>query len=514
MHLIAKTFKGLEPLLAQELIALGAENVAQGRRVVTFDGDKRLMYRANFCLRTAIRVLKPIHTFRALSADDVYRAVQQLPWEQWLDPDKTFSVDSVVYSDEFANSRFVTYKVKDAIVDYFRERTGRRPSISISNPDIQLHIHISGDEATLALDSSGESLHKRGYRVDTVDAPLNEVLAAGLIMLTGWHGQCDLIDPMCGSGTILIEAALIAKGLAPGLFRKGYAFEKWADFDPDLFQEIYDDDSAERPFDHKIYGYDIDPKAVAIATANVRSANLQSDIFLKHQDVANFKQPADPSIIIVNPPYGERITTNDLYGTYRTLGERLKHAFKGNEAWVISCKDELFREIGLKASVKVPLYNGSLECEYRQYRLFDGKFRDFREEGGAIKDQSLAERLYPQGEVAIVTTKKPTKEQVRYSKGKNYRRRLEEKASNEAGDILSFKFHSLEKERSDKKRPYPKTHNEGEAKRSYPKTHHNEGEAKRSYPKRPYGKQARQAFDAKRPAGKGDKDKRKEIFSE
>ena len=260
-ELIAKTFMGLEPVLAKELTQLGASNVQIGRRMVSFQGDKEMMYRANFQLHTAIRILKPIKHFRALSADDVYECVKDIDWSQYITIDKTFAVDSVVFSEEFRHSKFVAYKVKDAIVDQFRERSGQRPNISISNPDIRLHIHIAEDQCTLCLDSSGESLHRRGYRQESVEAPLNEVLAAGMILMTGWHGECDFIDPMCGSGTLLIEAALIARNMAPGLFRKEFAFEKWADFDADLFDKIYNDDSQEREFSHHIYGYDVDIKA-------------------------------------------------------------------------------------------------------------------------------------------------------------------------------------------------------------------------------------------------------------
>ena len=237
-ELIAKTFMGLEPVLAQELTQLGANNIQEGRRMVSFTGNKEMMYRANFQLHTAIRVLKPIKHFKANSADDVYEAVKSLDWENYIGQGKTFSVDSVVYSEEFRNSRFVTYKVKDAIVDYFREKTGTRPNISVTNPDIRLNIHISDNDATLSLDSSGESLHRRGYRQESVEAPLNEVLAAGMIMMTGWNADCDFIDPMCGSGTLLIEAALIAQNMSPGIFRKEFAFEQWPDFDQDLFDTI------------------------------------------------------------------------------------------------------------------------------------------------------------------------------------------------------------------------------------------------------------------------------------
>ena len=223
--------------------------------MVSFTGDQEMLYRANIQLHTAIRILKPIAHFKALSAEDMYDEVKKIDWSRYIGEGKTFSVDSVVYSEEFRNSRFVTYKVKDAIVDQFRENTGTRPNISVSNPDIRLNIHIAEDNATLSLDSSGESLHRRGYRQENVEAPLNEVLAAGMILMTGWRGETDFIDPMCGSGTLLIEAALIARNISPGVFRKEYAFERWADFDSELFDKVYNDDSQERDFQHHIYGY-------------------------------------------------------------------------------------------------------------------------------------------------------------------------------------------------------------------------------------------------------------------
>ena len=377
-ELIAKTFEGLEEVLAQELTELGAGNIEIGRRMVSFTGDKAMMYKANFCLRTAIRILKPIKHFTATTPDEVYDTVKSIHWEEYMDPDGSFAVDSVVFSEVFRHSKFVAYRVKDAIADYFREKTGERPSVRISNPDIQLNIHIAENECTLSLDSSGESLHRRGYRQEQVEAPLNEVLAAGIILLTGWKGDCDLIDPMCGSGTIPIEAALIARNIAPGIFRKEFGFEKWKDFDKDLFDAIYNDDSEEREFTHKIYGYDNNLKANAIAQANVKAAGVSKDVVLKIQPFQQFEQPAEKSIIIMNPPYGERISSDNLMELYEMIGERLKHAFVGNEAWVLSYREECFDQIGLKASVKIPLYNGSLECQLRQYQIFSGKYKEFR----------------------------------------------------------------------------------------------------------------------------------------
>lgn len=339
-ELIAKTFMGLEPVLAKELTELGANDVQIGRRMVSFKGNKELMYRANFQLHTAIRILKPIRHFKATTADEVYEETKKIDWSQYLTLEQTFSVDSVVFSEEFRHSKFVSYKVKDAIVDQFREKTGKRPNISVANPDIRLNMHIAEDRCTLSLDSSGESLHRRGYRQENVEAPLNEVLAAGMILMTGWHGETDFIDPMCGSGTLLIEAALIARNMAPGVFRKEYAFEKWADFDQDLFDEIYNDDSQEREFKHHIYGYDSDIKAVNTARMNVKAAGLTSDITVEVADFKDFTQPKEKSIIVTNPPYGERISTPDLLGTYKMIGERLKHQFVDNDAWILSYREE------------------------------------------------------------------------------------------------------------------------------------------------------------------------------
>lgn len=385
--MIAKTFQGLEEVLAQELTALGANEIEIGRRMVSFSGDKEMMYKANFCLRTAIRILKPIKHFTAKDADEVYEQIKAIRWEDYLDTDKTFAVDAVVFSEEFRHSKFVSYKVKDAIVDYFREKTGERPGVRVNKPDVPLNIHIAETKCTLSLDSSGESLHRRGYRQEAVEAPLNEVLAAGMILMTGWRGECDLIDPMCGSGTIPIEAALIARNIAPGVFRKEFAFEKWVDFDQELFDTIYNDDSQEREFTHKIYGYDNSPKANEIATHNIKAAGVSKDVVLKLQPFQQFEQPAEKSIIITNPPYGERISTNDLLGLYSMIGERLKHAFTGNTAWILSYREECFDQIGLKATSKIPLFNGALECEFRQYEIFDGKYKEFRAEGEELSKE-------------------------------------------------------------------------------------------------------------------------------
>jgi len=386
-ELIAKTFQGLEGILADELAAIGAKDIKKGRRVVYFTGDTAMMYRANYLLRTAIRVLKPLKHFSATTADEVYEAVRHYEWRNILDADTTFAVDSVVYSENFSYSKFVAYKVKDAIVDYFRETIGKRPNISVANPDIRFHIHISDDDCTLSLDSSGDSLHKRGYRVATVEAPMNEVLAAGIVKLTGWKGDTDFIDPMCGSGTIAIEAGLIAKGIAPGKFRKVFAFQKWQDYSADLFESIRKEaEGAERPFDHHIYASDVDATAVAAARANIVEAGLDEDCIVERKDFRDFKQPAAPALMIINPPYGVRLKPDSsLPLLYKMIGERLKHQFVGGEAWIICNHEELFDSIGLKPSLKIPLYNGSLDCQLQKYQIFGGKLEDFRREGGDIK---------------------------------------------------------------------------------------------------------------------------------
>ena len=396
-ELIAKTFQGLEEVLAQELIELGANDVQIGRRMVSFSGDQEMMYRANFCLRTAVRVLKPISHFRARNADDVYKAVKEIEWNDFLDLDTSFVVDTTVYSTEFRNSKFVAYKVKDAIVDYFMEREGKRPNISVSNPDLRLNIHIAEESCTLSLDSSGESLHLRGYRTATVDAPINEVLAAALIKMSGWQFDCDLIDPFCGSGTILVEAALMARNIYPGVFRRKFGFENWKDFNPELLSSIFDDDSNERTFEHRIIGADINLRAVEAAQANAKAAGVADLITVEQREIRNFTQPESPALLITNPPYGERLRPEDLSDIYRTLGEKLKREFQGGEAWVISSREELFDSMRLRPSFKVPLQNGSLDCELRKYVTFEGKLDNFRAQGNVVKTDEELRRMGEKG---------------------------------------------------------------------------------------------------------------------
>lgn len=396
-ELIAKTFQGLEEVLAQELIELGANDVQIGRRMVSFSGNQEMMYRANFCLRTAVRVLKPISHFRARNADDVYKAVKEIEWKNILDLDTSFVVDTTVYSTEFRNSKFVAYKVKDAIVDYFMEREGKRPNISVANPNLRLNIHIAEENCTLSLDSSGESLHLRGYRTATVEAPINEVLAAALIKMSGWKFDCDLIDPFCGSGTILVEAALMARNIYPGVFRQKFGFENWKDFNPELLSSIFEDDSNERTFEHRIVGSDINLRAVEAALANAKAAGVGDLITVEQREIRDFKKPEMPAVLITNPPYGERLRPEDLSDIYRTLGEKLKREFQGGEAWIISSREELFDSMRLRPSFKVPLQNGSLDCELRKYVTFEGKLDNFRAQGNVVKTDDELRRMGEKG---------------------------------------------------------------------------------------------------------------------
>ncbi len=392
--MLAKTFKGLEEVLAQELIELGANDVQIERRAVSFRGDKALLYRANFSLRTASRVLVPIKTAslrlspkgkREKPEDLLYEVVKGIEWSRYMTVDTTFAIDATVYSETFRNSRFVTYRVKDAIADYWMEKANKRPNVKVTDPDLFINVHIGGEQVTVSLDSSGESLHKRGYRVANTEAPINEALAAGMLLIAGWKGQSDFYDPMCGSGTLPIEAALIARNIAPGVFRQSYAFEKWPDFDAELWNDIYNDDSREREFKHKIYGSDASFYAIQQATKNVKAAGVARDVVLRQIRLEEVKGLEDEgmkgALILINPPYGERLASNkDMELLYSKIGTALKHQFTGATAWIISSNEAAMKCIGLKPSKKLRLLNGELDCQFNKYELFQGK-RDERMKG-------------------------------------------------------------------------------------------------------------------------------------
>lgn len=388
--MVAKTFQGLEAVLADELRALGAEDVTPGKRMVAFRGDKALLYRANMCCRTALRILKPFYSFEAGDPDELYAKVKEYDWSGLFDVNQTFAIDTVTNSNEFKHSQYVTYRVKDAIVDWFRDHdeNERRPGVRLDGADIMINVHINQYQVTLSLDSSGESLHRRGWRTGSTDAPINEVLAAGIILLTGWKGDTPFVDPMCGSGTFAIEAAMIAAGINPGVYRKHFAFENWKDFDADLLQEIYNDDSGEREVTCPIIASDILPKAVEIARDNAKSAGVERYITFETKSIVKWEAAPQPAgVLVTNPPYGKRISVEDMNALYKTIGTILKRVFTGYHVWIIGYEDEYFHEIGLAPSQKIAVNNGGLDCELREYLLFAGNKKSFRAEGGKIKEE-------------------------------------------------------------------------------------------------------------------------------
>jgi len=434
--IVAKTLAGLEEILAKEIEQIGGENIAIGNRMVSYIGDKQMLYKSNLWLRTALRVLKPIEQFNASDPDELYNRVKAIDWSQYVAEGQTIAIDNTIFSENFRNSRYAIYRAKDAICDWFVERNMKRPKVAVASADVQLNLHISdpagadivGSECTLSLDSSGDPLYKRGYKEQLTDAPISEVLAAGILLKAGYDGTRDLYDPMCGSGTFLIEAALIATNTPAGLYRKGFGFQRWTEgemaFDADLWQDLYDDDSQEREFLHHIYGSDISKVAIEATAENIRSAGLQKYITLEVKDfeevtaapwaksdaeaLAEGEQPAG-GILVMNPPYGKRLFT-DVPTFYKMVGNKLKQNFQGSEAWIISSDDPNatfsftdprsgFRKegtpfdfVGLKASIKIDLNNGGIPCQLRKYELFSGKYDEFRKEGGELDKQSADQK--------------------------------------------------------------------------------------------------------------------------
>ncbi len=373
--IVAKTFAGLENVLAEEIRSLGAEMVTVERRAVSFTGNQELMYKANFHLRTALKILKPIAEFEVTKRDELYDLAKKIPWTNYLALGKSFAIDSTVQSEMFVNSMYASLKVKDAIADHFREATGKRPSVNAEDPDIRINVYLMGNHCILSLDSSGESLHKRGYRIGQGDAPINEVLAAGMILLAGWDGTKNFLDPMCGSGTLVIEAAMIAKGIPPGMYRKSFGFEQWPDFNEKLFAEICNGDY-EKKYNGKIIGSDISVKDIAIARANINNASLSKVIDLQVHDFLDLEPPFSDGVIITNPPYGERMKPQSIADLYASVGNILKNKFSGFEAWIISSSLDGLKSVGLKPAKKIDLFNGALACSYRCYELFKGSHRD------------------------------------------------------------------------------------------------------------------------------------------
>jgi putative N6-adenine-specific DNA methylase len=379
--MIAKTMYGFEAVLAKELMALGAMDVKEGTRNVSFVGDTGFMYKANLCLRTAIKILKPYQSFKIFSEDDLYKQIYDLPWENFMDVNDTLAIDATVHSDTFTHSKYISLKTKDAIVDRFRDKFGERPDVDLDFPTLRLNIHIEKNFCNVSFDSSGQSLHKRGYKTATNIAPINEVLAAGMLLLSGWDGQCDFMDPMCGSGTILIEAAMIACNIPPNLNRKEFAFERWKDWDEDLFEKIEASVLKKmREFHFKIKGYDTSPSAVHKAIDNIENANLSEFIKVERQDFfASQKEGERHLHMLFNPPYGERLEI-DMPKFYKEIGDTLKQSYPGTDAWFITSNLEAIKHVGLRPSRKIKLYNGALESKLLKYQIYQGskkaKFQD------------------------------------------------------------------------------------------------------------------------------------------
>jgi len=370
----AKTQFGLEDVLAEEIRKAGGKNIRVLRRAVSFDGDLDLLYKANLCLRTAVKILMPIGSFNARNEDALYMGIQRINWSKYMTTSDTLSIDGVVFSDYFNHSKYVALKCKDAIVDQFRKNTGIRPNVDIMNPDIKINIHISDDLCTVSLDSSGESLNRRGYRLEHNQAPLNENLAAGLILLTGWNGESNFTDFMCGSGTLLIEAAMIATNTPPNLRRSEFAFQKWKNYDENKFRLIIENLKNEiRPSKVTIQGSDVSARAMEITSENIKRSGIKGINFKLEQKSFTDAVPAgDPGIIVTNPPYDERMKEQDIAGFYKEIGNTLKKNFSGYDAWIISGNAEGTKSIGLKTSRKISLINGTIECKFLKFEMYMG----------------------------------------------------------------------------------------------------------------------------------------------
>jgi putative N6-adenine-specific DNA methylase len=370
---IAKTFAGLENVLAQELTNIGAEKVRVLKRAVEFFGDKKLMYKANYLCRTALRILKPIAEFEAFNEDQLYDEVKKINWEEYLSLNKTFAIDGITNQSNIDHSKYLALKTKDAIADFFREKYDKRPNVSTRNPDLSLNVRIFKNRCTVSTDSSGESLHKRGYRVATGLAPMNEVLAAGLILLSGWDKKSNFIDPMCGSGTIPIEAAMYALNIPAGYFKEDYIFKQWNDFDKELWEEVKEEAFANRTeFKHSIIASDWSGRVMSVANENFISADVASLITQKTTFFEDLVPPENGGVLIMNPPYGQRMKVNDIYDFYKKIGDKLKKDFNGYEAWIISADLKAIKNVGLKPDQKIQLYNGPLESSFYKFSIYEG----------------------------------------------------------------------------------------------------------------------------------------------
>jgi putative N6-adenine-specific DNA methylase len=390
--ILAKTQFGLEEFLAAELQALGATDIELLTRAVKYRGDKAMLYRSNLHLRTALKVLVPFTSFYAHHENQLYKRVRQIDWSRYLTPGHTLAIDATTNSDIFHHSKFTALKTKDAIVDQFRDRYGKRPSVDVESPDFRLNVHIHDKLVTLSLDSSGTTLDRRGYRLSRTEAPMNEVLAAGIVMLSGWQPDTPLLDLMCGSGTFSIEAAMLAANIAPGK-RRAFGFERWKDFDAALWSQLKAEAvRAEHRFDQRIRCSDIDPHAVEIAEQNARRAGVDRLIDFKTADFFDEMPHSEGGTLLFNPPYGERLQESDLVGLYQEIGNHLKHDFANHTAWIISANAEALKHVGLRPTRRIKLYNGSLECRLQKFELFKGK-KGERWKNKEVEDNTEAERL-------------------------------------------------------------------------------------------------------------------------
>ena len=370
-YMLAKTMYGLEEILADELKNLGAQNIKIQNRAVSFKGDTGFMYKANLNLRTCLRILKPIQTFQAHNEKELYKNILKIDWEKYLTTESTFATHATTNSEVFNHSKYASLLVKDGIADYFRNKYDKRPNVDPENPDLTINLHINKHTCTVSLDSSGESLHKRGYKLDTIIAPMNEVLASGLILLSGWNKQDNFHDPMCGSGTLLIEAAMIAYNIPANIFRNKFGFESWKDFDSELFEKIKDV-SLDKEIDFKgtITGGDNFQKAIRISRKNIENALMFENIKVKNEDFFE-TSIKENSFVIFNPPYGERIELG-INEFYEKVGDSLKNNYKNCTVWIISSDLENMKMIGLKPTKKINLMNANLKCSFREFKIYVG----------------------------------------------------------------------------------------------------------------------------------------------
>ncbi len=369
---VAKTLFGLEGVLADELQALGAGEVKTLTRAVSFTGDKRILYKANYHLRTALKILVPVKEGEINNEQELYQFVRSIYWDRFMGVNDTLAVDVAMKTPLFTHTQYIAQKIKDAVVDQFRDKFGSRPSVDLDKPTLRINAYISDRNIVISRDSSGDSLHRRGYRVRQGPAPMNEVLAAGLIRLSGWPGNISLVDFMCGSGTIAIEAAMMALGLPPGDLREHYGFQQWKDYEPSLFNEVASGERKKKLPDVRIFASDISPEAVQLAQRHARNAGALGIIRFSTCPFVDFQPPSAPGMVIINPPYGERIVQQNLNDLYTSIGNQLKKSYAGYDAWIISNNAEAMKHVGLKPAPKIVVYNGQLECRFNRYSLYAG----------------------------------------------------------------------------------------------------------------------------------------------